>query len=124
MHYYAEKILKIFKRWELDSDAETADDAVNNEYQRRIREIIIRETNYRANKWDYEQQIVDFVKSNSVDGGYVELPYDLTIAAKKAGIWKIENYLFKWQDWNIYAISCGDTVDDVLHFDNTNQKIT
>lgn len=118
-----EKILKIFNRWELDSDAEAADTAVNDEYKRRIQEIIIRETNYRKNKWEYEQQILDFVRSNSIDGGYVELPYDLVIAAKKAGIWKVENYLFKMQDGAICAISCWDTVDDVLRFDSIGQQI-
>jgi hypothetical protein len=31
--------------------------------------------------------------------------------------------LFKYKDGEIYAISCGDTVDDLLYFDKINQKI-
>lgn len=118
-----EEILSTFKRWSLDSPGEVADDRLNLEYGNRIQEIILREAWYRAHKQEYEQKIIDFVKSNSKNGGYVEIPYDLMIEAKKAGIWKIENYLFKFQDGEIYAISCGDTVDDLLHFDKTNQKI-
>lgn len=118
-----EEIYNTFKRWKLDSPMEVADDKLNIEYRNRIEEIILREAGYREHKQEYEQKIIDFVKLNSKDGGYVEIPYDLMIESKKAGIWKIENYLFKFQDGEIYAISCGDTVDDLLYFDKTNQKI-
>lgn len=118
-----EEIYSTFKRWKLDSPMEVADDKLNAEYRKRIEEIILREAGYRDHKKEYEQKIIDFVKSNSIDGGYVEIPYDLMIEAKKAGIWRIENYLFKYKDGEIYAISCGDTVDDLLHFDKIDQKI-
>jgi hypothetical protein len=65
---------------------EVADDKLNAEYRNRIEEIILREAGYRDHKQEYEQKIIDFVKANSIDGGYVEIPYDLMIEAKKAGI--------------------------------------
>ena len=119
----ADEIYKTLKRWKLDSSAEVADKELNNEYRAEIEKIIIREVSYREHKEEYEKKIIEYVKESSIDGGYVELPYDLMIAAKKSGIWKIENYLFRYQDWEIYAISCGDTVDDLMYFDKTNQKI-
>lgn len=113
----------VFTHWDLDSPIGAADDRLSIEYWRRAKEIIIREVKYRQNKAQYEQKIVDFIKANASADSYVELPYWLMIESKKAWIGPIEHYVFKIENGVIVAMSCGDSADEVLHFDSVWQQI-
>jgi len=112
--------------WEvdLDSPVEAADDKLTKEFRERVKVIIEREYSYREKKKDYEKQIIDFIKTNNNwQDGYVEIPENLVINAKKAWIWDIHKFLFRVENWQIYALSRWDMTNTVLHFDDPNVKI-
>ena len=112
--------------WEvdLDSDVEAADDKVTHEFRKRVKAIIDREYSYIEKKKDYEKQIIDFVTSNNQwQNGYVEIPENIVLNAKRAWIWDVHKFLFRVENWQIYALSRGDMVNTVLHFDDPNINI-
>ncbi|HRX63766.1 MAG TPA: hypothetical protein P5060_01540 [Candidatus Absconditabacterales bacterium] len=105
----------------LDSAIEAADQKIIAEFKAKAKVIIEREIGYRDNKEKYEQKIVDFVKTQSQGReGYLEIPYDMVIEAKKAKIGDIENYLFKYENNQIIALSTGYHINESLNFDKTN----
>ena len=113
----------IVKEVDLDSVVEAADDNLTQEFRERVKKIIDREYGYREKKKDYEKQIIDFIKSNNNwQDGYVELPENLVINAKKAWIWDVHRFLFRVEEWQIIALCRWDTVNTVLHFDDNNIK--
>jgi len=118
-----EQTVSNYKKWfwemYLDSDAEAADDKINLEIKNKINYIIDREADYIRNKCEYEYKIIDFINENSVDNNYVELPYSLIVAAKKAGIWDVENFYFKKKDGKIYALTSWDKRNMVLNMSET-----
>lgn len=135
-----------YKKLRLDSNAEAYDQGLIDEYISRIDQIIKEELRYNlvSTKKEIEQDIVDFVKSNSKivessvwgeitkERGYVQLPQHLVIKAKKTGIWNIESYLFKidkkedsWETsrTSIVALTTQNMVDQDISFDQTNINI-
>lgn len=108
-----------FVPWaELDSPVEASDNQLNEEFRKKIEEIIDREYWYRENKSLYEKKIIDFIKNNNQwKDWYVEIPEYLAIEAKKAWLWNVYKYLFKIENGQIYALSRGDVAHDNLHFD-------
>ncbi len=104
----------------LDSAIEAADEKIIAEFKSKAKEIIDREIWYRDNKKVYEQKIIDFVKDQSKDREwYLEIPYEMVIEAKKAKIGNVENYLFKYENDKIIALSTWYHINESLDFDKT-----
>lgn len=109
---------------ELDSPVEAADNQLNAEFRKKVEAIIDREFLYREKKKDYEKQIVDFITlNNQWQDGYVEIPEYMVLNAKRAWIWDVHKFLYRVENGQIYALSRGDMVSTVLHFDDPNIKI-
>jgi len=108
----------------LDSSIEAADQKIITEFKSKAKEIIEREIWYRENKEKYEQKIIDFVKDQSQGREwYLEIPYNMVIEAKKAKIGDIENYLFKYENNQIIALSTWYHINESLNFDKTKVDI-
>lgn len=105
----------------IDTPTEGMDDKLNMEYRTKVKTIIYEEKSYSdaATKKTIEQAIVDYITTNSVDGGYIELPYYLIIAAKKAKIGNLEKYLFTYQDNKITACTTKLYIHNELDFSQT-----
>lgn len=120
----------------LDSPVEWADYVLNQEYKTRVHEIVQDEMSYKEpdNKKTIETEIVEIVKNSATtknektqtEWWYIKLPFSLMIKAKKAGIWDIENYLFKYENGTIVAISIKQKLAEweLLNFDQTKTHIT
>ncbi len=119
-----EEMLKVIV-WEveLDTSVEAADEKVTQEVRERIKEIIEREFSFREKKKEYEEKIVDYIKSQWWSG-YMELPNDLIIQARKSWIGEIDKFLFTYENWKIKALWRWDTAGKVLNFDKTGTEIT
>ncbi len=122
----------------LDSKVDVADKEAVNEFKHEIKKIIEEEIAAKspAKKKEIETKIVKFVKAQSKMIGdmseinedgiltyswnehawYVEIPYELVIAAKRAKIGDIEKFLFKYENGKIIAISSQQYVDTPLSF--------
>ena len=112
-------IKMIVKEVDLDSPIESADESLTQEFRKRVQKIIDREYWYIDKKKEYEKEIIDFIKTNnSNEKGYVQLPSYLAMNAKRAWIGDINRFLFRIENSQIYALSRGDMVNTVLHFDN------
>ena len=83
-----------------------------------------------------ETDILFFVKNNSKEvvdetkngveektQWYVQLPQHLVSSAIKTNIWNIENYLFKYKNWTLVALSTWNLSDIDLNFENKDIKI-
>ncbi|MDR2541610.1 MAG: hypothetical protein LBD11_07855 [Candidatus Peribacteria bacterium] len=72
----------------IDTPTEAIDTYLNNEFETRFKAILQDELGMRTTekKQEIKNQISDFVKTFSKEGGYVELPYYLVISAKRAGL--------------------------------------
>ncbi len=125
----------------LDSKVDVADKEAVAEFRKEIKKIIEEEIAAKTpeKKKEVETEIIDFVKAQSKEIGdtsevaedgslkytgttkswYVEMPYHLVIAAKKAKIGDIEKFLFKYEDDKIVAVSSKQYVDVTLDFDTT-----
>lgn len=125
----------------LDSAVDVADREAVNEFRSKIKQIIKEEIDAKSpqEKKKVENQIVDFIKKQSrslwedssvADNGeliygwknqtwYVEIPYNLVIAAKRTKIWDVEKFLFKYENGKIVAISSENYVSEILNFDQT-----
>lgn len=120
----AHQVCEIFDRAELTSAAKVADQEIRKEYDSRIKKIIEREIWYRDQKENYEKKLINFIKTQSSNREwYLEIPYDLVIECKKAKIWDVENYLFKFEKWVIVAMSTWAFVGTGLNFDKTKEKV-
>ncbi|MCF7835407.1 hypothetical protein K9M48_05195 [Candidatus Gracilibacteria bacterium] len=129
----------------LDSAVDVADREAVNEFRSKIKEIIKEEIDAKSpqEKKKVENQIVDFIKKQSsslgedasvnnngeliYEGknqtGYVEIPYNLVIAAKRAKIGDVEKFLFKYENNQIIAISSENYISEILNFDQTGNNI-
>jgi hypothetical protein len=134
--YDADTICKLWFGWNdmLDSPVEAVDDELNIEYKRRIHEIVKDEMSYQdpVKKKDIESKIIDLIKNNSEqkDGWqesawYIKLPYSLMMEAKRAKIWDVENYLFKYENGKITAISIQQKMAEwkLLDFSETKTSL-
>jgi len=112
-------IINHYSQWaELDSPVEAADNQLNQEFAKRVEEIIDREYWYREKKSEYEKKIIDFIKTNNQwQDGYVEIPESLAIEAKKAGLWNVYKYLFRVEQGQIYALCRWDLIKNSLFFE-------
>lgn len=133
----------------LDSKVEVADNESILEFRKEMKKIIEEEIAAKApeKKEEVETKIVDFVKAQSkaiwesasvAENGaleytwatkqwYVEIPYNLVIAAKKAKIGDIEKFLFKYENDKVVAVSSKQYVDISLDFDSADidyEKVT
>lgn len=118
----------LFKSWStyqnLDSPIEAADNELISEYEAKVKKIIEEEIWYRDSKEVYEKKIIDFITQSTKDTDwYVEIPYNLIIEAKKSKIWNVENFMFSYRDWKLFAISNQNNMDELLNFDNSDISI-
>ena len=90
----------------IDTPTEAIDKYLNDEFEDRFRAILHEELSARSTekKADIKNQISDFIKNFSKDGGYVELPYYLVIAAKRAGFGDLEKTQFSWRNGKVVAV--------------------
>lgn len=111
----------------IESKVDVADQEITKELKNKIKTIISEEiaTKAPAYKKQVEQKIKEFVISQSKmigesaeiqengaltytgkeHAGYVELPYELVIEAKKAKLGEVEKFLFKYEQGKIVAIT-------------------
>lgn len=123
----------------LDSKVDVADKEAVEEFRKEIKKIIEEEIAAKApaKKKEVEVKIAEFVEKQSEMIGessqiaedwslvysgkesawYVEIPYELVIAAKRAKIGDVEKFLFKYENGKIIAISSQQYVDTSLSFD-------
>jgi hypothetical protein len=85
----------------IDTPTESIDEYLNDEFEIRFAQIIAEELSFKTteSQTDIKNQISDFITTFSKEGGYVELPYYLVIAAKRAGLGDVEKLQFsrKWR---------------------------
>lgn len=110
----------------IDTPTEGMDDKLNEEYRKRVSAIICQEKAYSqpSSKKLVEQKIVEYITTNAKDNGYVELPYYLVVAAKKANIGDLQKYLFAYKDKKITACTTKLYLDNKLDFSQTKTAIT
>lgn len=111
----------------IESKVDIADQEITKELKNKIKTIISEEIASKspAYKKQVEQKIKDFVTSQSKmigesaeiqengalvytgkeHAGYVELPYELVIEAKKAKLGEVEKFLYKYEQGKIVAIT-------------------
>lgn len=104
----------------IDSALETGDDAMNKEFRTTLLTIIWEEKKLQTpeQKTGVETDIVAYVQESVKDApdAYVQLPYHLITAAKKAGIGDVEKYMFGWKDGKLVVCSSQQYVGSVLTF--------
>lgn len=90
----------------IDTPTESIDTYLNNEFETRFKKILQEELSFRTveKQQDIKEQISTFIKDFSNDGGYVELPYYLVIAARRAGLGDLEKTQFSFKDNKIVAV--------------------
>ena len=130
-------------RLDTKADAGDMDKKMNIEYWTRLKNIIYQEKSYTApeTKKKIEATIIEYIKrySQPVNGSnadwsinenalqeqwYIEMPYYLIMAAKKAKIGDIEKFLFKYENNKVIACTTKLYLDDKLDFSQTNTVIT
>ncbi|MDR0649909.1 MAG: hypothetical protein LBG59_00440 [Candidatus Peribacteria bacterium] len=90
----------------IDTPTEAIDKYLNDEFETRFRQILKEELEAKTTekKADIKHQIFAFIKEFSKDGGYVELPYYLVIAAKRAGLGDLEKTQFSYKNGKVVAV--------------------
>lgn len=146
----AESVYNKFKNMMLiESKVDVADQEITKEFKNKIKTIINEEIALKSPvyKKQVEQKIKDFVITQSKmigesaeiqpDGslahkgkehaGYVELPYELVVEAKKAKLGEVEKFLFKYEQGKIVAITSQvytNTTLSITSFPITYEKVT
>jgi len=129
-------------RLDTKADAGDMDNKMNVEYWNRLRKIVYEEKSYTTPEIQkkIETAIIDYVKkySQPVNGtdaqwninpaisqtqGYIEMPYYLIIAAKKAKIGNIEKFLFKYENNQVIACTTKLCLTEKLDFSQTKTDI-
>lgn len=110
----------------LDTPTESMDDNLNAEYMTRLKAIIYQEKALALpeTKKIVEQKIIDYITTTIKDGGYIELPYYLIIAAKKSKIWDLQKFLFTKKNNQIVACTNKLYITEKLDFGQTKTTIT
>lgn len=90
----------------IDTPTEAIDTYLNDEFETRFRAILQEELGAKTTekKEELKKQISDFIREFSKEGGYVELPYYLVIAAKRAGLGDLEKTQFSLKKGKIVAV--------------------
>lgn len=116
------------------ADAGDMDKKMNNEYYGRLAKIIYEEKSYTNPEIQkkIEKDILEYITRcsqpiKSIDNQwketqeswYIEMPYYLIMAAKKAHIGNIEKFLFKKQNNQIFACTGSLFINEPLHFTQT-----
>ena len=116
------------------ADAGDMDKKMNNEYYSRLAKIVYEEKAYTHPEVQkkVETAIVDYItrcsqpvktiddqRNETQESWYIEMPYYLIMAAKKAHIGNIEKFLFKKQNNQIFACTSRLFVNEPLHFTQT-----
>jgi hypothetical protein len=72
----------------IDTATESIDDYLQKEFESKFRLILKEElsTRTKQNQEKIKKDITDFVKAQSKNNEYVELPYYILIQARKAGL--------------------------------------
>jgi len=63
------------------------------------------------------------IHSDDKEQGYIELPYNLIIQAKKAGIGDLRKYIFKYENNQIVACTSKLYITEKLDFSQTKTPI-
>ena len=87
----------------IDTPTETVDNNLIKEFETAFEKILTEELMQRTveNQEKIKNEIIDFVKNQSKDWEYIELPYYLIIKAKKAWFWDLQRQFFKRKDWKL-----------------------
>ena len=87
----------------IDTATESVDDYLEKEFEGRFRTILKEELSPRTkqNQEIIKKDITDFVKAQSKNGEYIELPYFMLIQARKAGLWDLQRQFFRRNDWKL-----------------------
>lgn len=109
----------------MDTPTESIDTFLNDEFEAKFAQIVKEELSVKTkeNQTEVKNQISDFVTSFASENatGYVELPYYLVIAAKRAGLGDLEKIQFSWKqksNGEKQMIAVGQRVDlRNIHFE-------
>ena len=87
----------------IDTPTETIDNNLINEFKTAFENILTEELMQRTieNQEKIKKDISDFVKAQSKNWEYIELPYYLIIKAKKAWLWDFQRQFFRRKDWKL-----------------------
>jgi len=84
----------------IDTPTENIDEALQKEFETKFRTLLKEELSERTqqNQRKVKTEITNFVKSQSKNGEYLELPYYLLLRARKAWLWDLQRQFFRWQN--------------------------
>ncbi len=87
----------------IDTATESVDTYLQKEFETKFRAILKEELlpRTRQNQEKIKKDISDFVKAQSKNGEYIELPYFMIIQARKAGLWDLQRQFFRWNNWKL-----------------------
>ncbi len=87
----------------IDTATESVDTYLQKEFETKFRAILKEELSPRTkqNQEKIKKDISDFVKAQSKNGEYIELPYFMLIQARKAGLWDLQRQFFRWNNWKL-----------------------
>lgn len=87
----------------IDTPTETIDDYLQKEFETRFRTILKEELSPRTkqNQEKIKKDITNFVKAQSKNEEYIELPYFMLIKARKAWLWDLQRQFFRWKNWKL-----------------------
>ena len=101
---YINQFMAANMNWDsIDTPTETIDDYLQEEFETRFRAILKEELSPRTkqNQSRIKKEITDFVKTQSQNNEYVELPYFMLIEARKAWLWDLQRQFFRWKNWKL-----------------------
>ena len=87
----------------IDTATESVDNYLQKEFETKFRAILKEELSPRTkqNQEKIKKDITNFVKAQSKNGEYIELPYYILIQARKAGLWDLQRQFFRRNNWKL-----------------------
>lgn len=87
----------------IDTPTETIDNNLINEFKTAFENILTEELMQRTieNQEKIKKDISDFVKNQSKNEEYVELPYYMVIQARRAWLWDLQRQFFRRKGWTL-----------------------
>ena len=87
----------------VDTATESVDNYLQKEFETKFRAILKEELSPRTkqNQEKIKKDIKDFIKAQSKNGEYIELPYFMLIEARKAGLWDLQRQFFRRNEWKL-----------------------
>ena len=101
---YINSFMAANMNWDsIDTATESIDDYLQKEFEERFRAILKDELSPRTkqNQKRVKKNIAEFVKAQSHNNEYVELPYFMLIEARKAWLWDLQRQFFRWKNWKL-----------------------